>query len=201
MVALLRAYLETFEAGEDVCLLIKTALRDMTRFRHGPVWEQLVSRSRDSVPWLVHRIRREYPRAAPVRLVPFELSAARIAALHRRGDCYVSLTHSEGWGLGAFDAAAAGKPVILTGYGAPLEYLPAEHAWLVGCEEVQMPRISYVTYAARWADPDLAQARRLMRYAAEHRAEGRQRGERLATWVRERYDPAVVTDLLLRALA
>lgn len=201
MVALLRAYLETFQAGDDVCLLIKTGLRDMTRFRQGRVWEQLVSRTRDSVPWLVRRIRGEYPRAAPVRLLPFELSGARIAALHRRGDCYVSLTHSEGWGLGAFDAAAAGKPVILTGYGAPREYLPPEHAWLVDCEEVEMPRISYVTYAARWADPDLAQARGLMRYAAGHRAEGRQRGERLAALVRERYDPAVVTDLLLRALA
>lgn len=201
MEALLRSYLETFTAGEGVCLVIKTALRDMTRFRHGRVWEQLVSRTRDSVPWLVRRIRREYPRAAPVHLLPFETSGARIAALHRRGDCYVSLSHSEGWGLGAFDAAAAGKPVIMTGYGAPREYLPPEHAWLVDCEEVEMPRASYVTYTARWADPDLAQARRLLRYAAEHPDEGRRRGERLAASVRERYDPAVVTELLLRALA
>ena len=40
-------------------------------------------------------------------------------AIHAIGDCYVSLTHGEGWGMGAFDAATLGKPVLITGWGSP----------------------------------------------------------------------------------
>ena len=58
-------------------------------------------------------------------------SDARIAALHRRGDCYVSLHRGEGWGYPLFDAASRGTPAIATGYAGPLDYLTPAHCHLV----------------------------------------------------------------------
>src|ERR1019366_10116369 len=59
-----------------------------------------------------------------ISLMTGELADDDLHALHIRGDCFVSLCRSEGWGLGAFDAAAYGNPVVTTGHGGHLEYLP-----------------------------------------------------------------------------
>ena len=47
-----------------------------------------------------------------------------IDALHQLGDCFVSLSHGEGWGLGAFDAATYGNPVTAPYWGGLRDYLP-----------------------------------------------------------------------------
>ena len=55
------------------------------------------------------------------------LTGRLIDALHATGDCFVSLSHGEGWGLGAFDAATLGKPLLISPYGGPAEYLPRDY--------------------------------------------------------------------------
>lgn len=50
----------------------------------------------------------------------------RVAGLHARGECFVSLTHGEGWGIPAFDACACGNPVVITGWGGQLEHLDGD---------------------------------------------------------------------------
>jgi hypothetical protein len=52
-----------------------------------------------------------------------DVSGRVIDAVHATGDCYVSLSHGEGWGMGAFDAATLGKPVLIAPYGGPADYL------------------------------------------------------------------------------
>jgi ADP-heptose:LPS heptosyltransferase len=42
-------------------------------------------------------------------------------------DCYVSLTKTEGFGLGVFDAYQSKKDVIVTGYGGQIEYLQKDY--------------------------------------------------------------------------
>jgi glycosyltransferase involved in cell wall biosynthesis len=49
--------------------------------------------------------------------------------LHCLGDVYVSMAHGEGWGLGAFDAAALGRPLLMTGWGGHRDYLGDDAAW------------------------------------------------------------------------
>ncbi|MFH1834233.1 MAG: hypothetical protein ABH877_04340 [bacterium] len=44
--------------------------------------------------------------------------------LHRAGDCFVSLSRGEGWGLGAFEAALVGNDVIASKWGGPCHFLP-----------------------------------------------------------------------------
>jgi hypothetical protein len=70
--------------------------------------------------------------AAPIALVAAEdVSGRTIDILHAVGDCYVSLTHGEGWGLGAYDAATLGKPVLITGWGGHVDYLGTDYPGLI----------------------------------------------------------------------
>jgi ADP-heptose:LPS heptosyltransferase/2-polyprenyl-3-methyl-5-hydroxy-6-metoxy-1,4-benzoquinol methylase len=87
-----------------------------------------------------------------------------IGALHRRGDCYVSLHRGEGWGYPLFDAASRGKPVVATGYSGPLDYLAADAHGLVRhtLTAVRQP-YAYYRPSMRWAEPDNAHAADLMR--------------------------------------
>jgi 2-polyprenyl-3-methyl-5-hydroxy-6-metoxy-1,4-benzoquinol methylase len=87
-----------------------------------------------------------------------------IGALHRRGDCYVSLHRGEGWCYPLFDAASRGKPVIATGYSGPLDYLAADAHGLVRhtLTAVRQP-YAYYRPSMRWAEPDTAHAAEWMR--------------------------------------
>ena len=52
--------------------------------------------------------------------------------LHRRCDCYVNFSKSEGVGMGAIEAAIRDKPVILTDFGGPSEYIKSPY--MINCE-------------------------------------------------------------------
>ncbi|MEW5804036.1 MAG: glycosyltransferase, partial [bacterium] len=118
-----RCYLDTFTAHDPTLLVIKTTGKDLTR-RFFRKWL-------GSTKYAVSKIIRRYRSPARIMLIDNEISDQDILRLHYRGDCYISLCRSEGWGLGAFDAAGYGKPVIMTGFGGQLDYLHRDLAFLV----------------------------------------------------------------------
>ncbi len=165
-----RAYLDAFTADDPVCLLIKTEpVNQIERYR----WRK--STDNDQAPpqlgtaWAVARLLSSYPRAARIHLVNERLDQAQIDALHKRGSCFISLAHSEGWGLGAFDAAACGNPVIITGWGGQIDYLGKDYPWLVDYKLHPTDQYDDDGYFHRgpdvhWAEPDREQATALMRH-------------------------------------
>jgi glycosyltransferase involved in cell wall biosynthesis len=113
--------------------------------------------------------------AAPIALVAAEdISGRTIDVMHAVGDCFVSLTHGEGWGLGAFDAATVGKPVIITGWGGHLDFLGADYPGLIA---YAMGPVSGWLHGAsyrptqQWAIADRRDAGRLMRRMVSHYAD------------------------------
>ena len=73
---------------------------------------------------------------------------------------------------------AFGKPVIATGYSGNLDFMTEENSYLVDYELVQAPAHSAPhRRGLLWAEPDIANAARLMRHVYEHRDEARRRGE------------------------
>lgn len=115
-------------------------------------------------------------------------SDAQIAALHRRGNCYLSLHRGEGWGYPLFEAASLGTPVIATGYSGPLEYLNREEHHLIGYDliPVRQPYLYYHPHM-RWAEPDLSQAIELMHWVHSHRELARERATKAAAKVQQAY--------------
>jgi len=192
----LRAYLDAFTSRDPVTLIVKTGRRDQSRLVWGGLCHPLARTT-------VRRIRREYARPARICLLTRHLDPHTMLRLHGRGNCCLQLTHGEGWGLGAYDAAAYGRPVIATDFGGPLDYLTPGTAWLVRSTlvPVQDP-FGFPSFAPdqRWAQPDLAEASRLMREAAENPARARERGAQGQALVTERFGEARVREALLEAL-
>lgn len=190
------AYLETFTADDPVALVVKTTPWDATRGR----WLRRLLGTR----WAVKRMTRSYAQPPRIVLVTDTLSDAEIVALHAAGDCYVSLTSGEGWGLGAFDAAAFGRPVIMTNFGGTRDWLTPNYPFAVNHRmvPVDVPR-ARKSYSAdqRWAEADRGHAGRLMRQAHEARDAAAAAGRSLEAHVRARFSRAVVTERLLGALA
>ena len=59
-----------------------------------------------------------------------------IRSLHHECHCYVSFSSSEGVGMGAVEAALYYKPVIITEYGAPPEYIKTPYLIECGRQEI-----------------------------------------------------------------
>jgi glycosyltransferase involved in cell wall biosynthesis/2-polyprenyl-3-methyl-5-hydroxy-6-metoxy-1,4-benzoquinol methylase len=120
----------------------------------------------------------------------------QIEALHRRGNCYVSLHRGEGWGYPLFEAARRGTPVIATNYSGPLDYLSHENHYLVRCG-VSPVRQPYVYYHPRmnWAEPDFAHATELMRGVFENRDAANNLAQTAAEKIRRDYSLEAVGGL------
>ena len=186
----IEAYLKAFKAGDPVVLVVKTSYRDWRS--PAPAGGRVVEPGTSA--WALAQLLARYPESAPVQLVTRELSDDELAGLHTRGDCFVSLCRSEGWGLGAFDAAAYGNPVVTTGYGGHLDYLEGS-PYLVRFDVVPVDdpagSPSYVP-DQHWAQPDLHHGAELLREVVAHRREARSHAESLSREVRERYRSAAV---------
>jgi hypothetical protein len=57
------------------------------------------------------------------------LSEAELLTIHNTSHCYVSAARGEAWGLGAFEAALLGNPVIMPGFGGQTDFLDTYAGW------------------------------------------------------------------------
>ena len=194
-----QAFLEAFTAADPVALVVKTTPRSEARppddwGRDSPMYW--------TSGWQIARLLRDHPHPPRIELRVDQWDDRRIAGLHTRGDCYVTLTHGEGWGLGSFDACAYGNPVIATGWGGHLEYLEGS-ASLVDYDLVPVDHREQASYAPEqwWADAHLDHAVELMRaVASDLEAARRAAAPRRERVVRE-YAGPVVAERFLAAMA
>jgi glycosyltransferase involved in cell wall biosynthesis len=194
-----------FGAGDDVVLVIHTTPEDLVAKARPPGAPGPRSRHEGSGWFTLARALAGRSDVPAIELSTRTLTEAEIDDLHRRGDCYLSLSRGEGWGLGAFDAAAWGNPVIVTGWGAAPEFLPEGYPYLVHYDLVATTTDEPDTVwrpieGERWAKADVAHAASLLRRLYEHRDEGRAWGRRCQDHVSGTFDRASVTGRLLTAL-
>ena len=127
-------------------------------------------------------------------------------AIHTAGDCFVSLSKGEGWGLGAFDAGLHGLPVILSRWGGPDDYLPAD--WPLALDHTLVPtgadRLDDWTRPdprERWARPDPAHAIELLRWVNDNRSEASTLGAELGSNLRTLFAREIISAQLVDALS
>ena len=121
--------------------------------------------------------------------------------IHQSSDCYVSATRGEGWGLGMFEAALVGNPVIATGWSGHLDFLcePSVAKDLVPFQLTPAvspeAKVSEINIAGMkisgiapnvpsgirgdlyWAEPDLKYLRQALRSAFNRRWSGSAKAE------------------------
>ena len=125
--------------------------------------------------------------------------------MHDRGDCFVSLSRAEGWGLGAFDAGGRGNPIVVTGWGGTLDTLPAGYPYVVEYDlaptTLDEPDDWWSPLPGeRWARARVAHASALLRRIFEHRAEAGDWGCALRSHIHANFGEAHVTRRLLDAI-
>ena len=172
----INAFFRTFTKSDRAVLLIKTN-----------------ATAKKAAQSVLAALRRRAGSTARVVLSCELWNEAQIAALHTRGDCYVSLHRGEGWGYPLFEAALRGTPVVATAFAGPLEYLDASHHELVSYVEGPVrQRSTFYDPAMRWAEPDVADAARRMRWVFEHRETARARAAAHAPVLQTRYAPRTI---------
>lgn len=126
---LIRAFCAAFTATSPVQLLVKSSHFTETQaipYARIPTDAQIQS-------WL-RECGGDQPNAPLIRWVARDdLTPRQLDAFHNIADCYVSFSHGEGWGLGAFDAAANGVPVVMPAWGGHRDYLADPWPGAIGC--------------------------------------------------------------------
>lgn len=150
--ALIRAFCSAFDGEKNVRLIIKTHKN---------------FRQTDSIESEVNRILADIKSTVrpTIKIITEMLDKSKLDQLHVMADCFVSLSHAEGWGIPAWQASTIGCPVIHTNYSAPKEYLMHD-----GRVNFNMTPIygmqSFVPFFdanMMWAEPHLDHAIELMR--------------------------------------
>ena len=154
------AFQSEFRRGEDVCLILKTLNLGLNK----GIKEEIKDIPSD-------------PDSANVYCKEEALPDYKLPSLYTMADCFLMPTRGEAWGLPIFEALACGVPTITTGYGAPLEVLSTK-------EGQPMPGLHFTDYTEiqatdpyvymegkKWAEPDMIQFAKQMRYVYLHRRE------------------------------
>lgn len=197
------AFLDEFGPDEDVALVVKTTRHDAMAVERRTRAGEPPGRTEETW-WSLARLVAGR-RTPPVHLLAGDLPDEHIRRLHTRGDCLLSITRSEGFGLTPFEAGAHGNPTIATGFGATPEVLPPGYPLLVDHElvaTIDEEPDGWIDLSAeqRWARPDFGHARALMRWAFEHRDQAAAIGDRVRRHVSGRYRAEVVGRSLRLAL-
>ncbi len=171
---LLDAYLSQFTADDDVCLVIKDLPGYPGRF-------------------LVDRIRQAQadPNAPEILYLDDVLFPDDLPGLYTACDCLVLPYRGEGFGLPIAEAMACGRAVIVTNYGAALDFCDASNAYLVPSSIVWMPEkrvanLETVDYPYL-AEPSTEHLARLMRRVYERPQEALALGRRAAEHIRKSF--------------
>jgi glycosyltransferase involved in cell wall biosynthesis len=199
------AYLAAFTADDEVLLMIHTTSDDLIA-RARLARDDPLADSHHSATWFtLAQALAGRTHAPEIRLSTNRLTRDEIDALHIGGDCFVNLSRGEGWGLGAFDAAAFGKPVVVTGWGGTREFLPDGYPYYVDYDLV--PTTSeeaddwfHPRPGEQWAKAHTEHAAELLRHVFEHRDEAREWGRALQSTVTAEFAEALVTRRLIDAL-
>lgn len=175
---LIEAFRRAFDPAEDVVLVLKS----INGCHDQPARDRL----------------QQAAAGLSVRFVDRHLDGARLADLFAAADAYVSLHRSEGLGLGMAQAMALGKPVIATGYSGNLEFMNPDNSLLVAYRLVELAKDygpatmpAFYEKGSVWAEPDVEDAARLMRWVCDHRDEAARLGECGRAAVRVLMDPAL----------
>jgi glycosyltransferase involved in cell wall biosynthesis/tetratricopeptide (TPR) repeat protein len=173
---LLRAWAEAFYRGDDVCLVIKDM--GVGSFYRGQTSEDLVAQFRNTMKY------------AEIHYLDHDYSEQEMARLYAACDCLVAPYRGEGFGLPAAEAMACEKPVIVTGYGAALDYCDEDTAFLIPAQmvpfhEKRVGDIETVDFP-HFAEPDHNALVSLLRTVRKEREEAQRRGRAARQRVLER---------------
>jgi len=143
-------FAETFPDNPDVGLIVKTCSGKGTE-----IDRKLTQRTFESVMAEVKK-GKKYPK---IYLLHGTLNESEIASLykHKNVNAFLLPTRGEGYGLPLVESAAAGLPIITTGYSGHMDFLKEELIQSIDYELIKIPKSRVdnriFIQGCRWADP------------------------------------------------
>lgn len=152
---IIKAYCKAFTSADSVRLILKVHYKNYSEENKLKCEE-----------WIQAELQK-YSNHPPVVCLLDNMTNNEVMGLHSIGDCYVSLTKAEGFGLTIFDAFNYQKKIIVTGYSGHLDYLGTSYPGLVsyklGPVKGMTPFSVNYTEEQSWAYPYVEHAVELMR--------------------------------------
>lgn len=177
---LVKTYLDTFTAADDVCLVIK-GLSSRLAYHQNPGQDDFAA-----LPALVAA-----DGGPEIEFIGETLSDDEIAALYRACDIFVAPFRGEGFGLPIAEAMASALPVIVTHAGPTMDLCDDTTAYLIPATQVSHDRDAEGLRAGLipyWlAEPDLTVLAKHMRTAATNLDAARSMGRRARQRIEERF--------------
>jgi glycosyltransferase involved in cell wall biosynthesis len=195
--ALLKAYFNAFSSKDNVRLVIKTYI---TRVEQSKEQGQRIKADIENLKKMMN-LDKEYP---PIYLITEKLSTEAIRTMHEECDCYVLLDRGEGLGLPYMDAAAAGNPILATGFGGSRQFLNSDNSYEVQWQPAYVFNMGWSPYYRGdqiWAEPNQVHATELMRRVYENREEAFEKGKKARETMETQYNSTVITQRLLSTIA
>ncbi|WCJ58178.1 glycosyltransferase [Fontisphaera persica] len=174
--ALLEAYLASFTAQDDVCLVIKDFGGDS--FYAGQTMAEKIQslQQKPGLPEIVY-LNEDWPGEA-------------LPGLYTACDCLVHPYRGEGFGLPVLEAMACGLPVIVTRGGGADDFTPDALVYAVPAQRRSIGNtLSGMTLAGEgWVlEPDRRALMQWMKHVVAHVDEAKQKGRAAAAHVREHW--------------
>jgi len=95
-------------------------------------------------------------------------------------DAFVLPTRGEGWGLPVLEAMACGKPVIVTNYSAPCDYVNEANGYFIAVENMITAKDAFFYNTSldygEWADPSIDHLIEILRHVHLHPEEAIAKG-------------------------
>ena len=115
------------------------------------------------------------------------VSDDEIIQIHQNCDCYISLAHSEGVGLGMLEASTIGNPVITTSYGGQMEYIKYGYFVKYKLDFINI-NYSFFDSSQFWAYPEYKHATKIMRNIFNNPSEAYSKGIQNKEFVIENFN-------------
>lgn len=168
---LLEAFAQEFGDRPDVELVIKTWSSNHYAF------ETIIEQANSMLLQRTGKQLNEYPN---IHIFQRHLSVNDMPRLYKACDCFVLPTRGDGWQRPLMEAMAVGLPAISTSWSGHTQYFNSQVGY-----PVKYTLVPVSDAAARevpvygghcWAEPNIADLRRHMRYVESHRIAARKEG-------------------------
>jgi glycosyltransferase involved in cell wall biosynthesis len=120
------------------------------------------------------------------------LSIEEMRLLYQGADCYVNMSHGEGLGIPDMEAMATGLPIIGSNWDARKQFLNDDVGWMVPVSK--MVKAYDKTFpgedCGEWAEYDLKEYVKTLRYVFQHRTEAREKGNIAAERILKDFSPS-----------
>ena len=188
---LLQAYLQEFNADDDVELILRVD-------PFGP-------RTPDIDSAITAMVRKVRPHRPPrLRILPNPLPPAGMKKLYAAAHAFVLPTRGEAWGRPFMEAMACGLVTIGTAWGGHLDFMNANNSLLVDYELVAVPESAAREWSyfrgQTWAEPSIGSLRNCLRRTVEGGPAIERLRDNAAAAIREHYSRDHIHKVLLQEI-